>query len=257
MKAVWAVQARKTLLLSQSFLNLAETADGPSLFDFQRDFPRLTVSSIRSDGDGNRRCRPPQRSSASRRASEEDENETAQSSNGKKSNSSNQEEIIALFRRIQSAISKDESVNTKRNTNLSDDTNSPESILEVLRKSRKQVKGDADKTSNKEGDKVLTRRRGVPKKEQGVKTSPPVADSKSTRLPSKFVKKSPIPSPSTSRERILELNNEALQARAGSELKLPRIEEMKLTELKELAKSRGIKGYSKLKKIELVELLRS
>jgi hypothetical protein len=114
-----------------------------------------------------------------------------------------------------------------------------------------------DKTSNKEGDKVLTRSRGVPKKEQGVKTSPPVADSKSTRLPSKFVKKSPIPSPSTSRERILELNNEALQARAGSELKLPRIEEMKLTELKELAKSRGIKGYSKLKKIELVELLRS
>lgn len=115
-----------------------------------------------------------------------------------------------------------------------------------------------DKTSNKEGDKVLTRRRGVPKKEQGVKTSPPVADSKSTRLPSKFVKKSPIPSPSTSIERILELNNEALWARAGSEeLKLPSIEEMKLTELKELAKSRGIKGYSKLKKIELVELLRS
>jgi hypothetical protein len=32
---------------------------------------------------------------------------------------------------------------------------------------------------------------------------------------------------------------------------------MKLTELKELAKSRGIKGYSKLKKGELLELLRS
>lgn len=125
---------------------MAETADGPSLFDFQRDFPRLTVSSIRSDGDGNRRRRPPRISSASRRASEEDENETAQSSNGKKSNSSNQEEIIALFRRIQSAISKDESVNAKRNTNLSDDTNSPESIPEVLRKSRKQVKGDAGRS---------------------------------------------------------------------------------------------------------------
>uniref|UniRef100_A0A3Q7F3B7 Rho termination factor-like N-terminal domain-containing protein n=2 Tax=Solanum lycopersicum TaxID=4081 RepID=A0A3Q7F3B7_SOLLC len=34
-----------------------------------------------------------------------------------------------------------------------------------------------------------------------------------------------------------------------------KIEEMKLPQLKELAKSRGLKGYSKLKKSELVELL--
>lgn len=115
-----------------------------------------------------------------------------------------------------------------------------------------------DKTSNKEDDRVLTRRRGVPKKEQAVQNSPQVAELKSTRPPSKFVKRSPIPSSSTPRGNVLELNDEALAARAGSkELNLPRIEEMKLTELKELAKSRGMKGYSKLKKSELVELLRS
>nr|POE70581.1 sap-like protein bp-73 [Quercus suber] len=303
MNAVGVVHSRSTLVQFPIFLSfsrqsrlgkpicsLKETADRPSLFNSPKDFHQLTVSSIRSDENGRRR--PPWRSSASRRTSE-DENETPpQSSNGEKSNSSNQEEIIAMFRRIQSAISKDETVKTKRNSNLSEDKTSPESVLEVLRKSRKQVKGDAEKTSNKEGGKVLTRRRRVAKKEEQVQKSPPLADLKPTRLPSKFVKRSPIPSPSTQRERMLELNNEAnlkptrlpskfvkrspipspstqreriiklndeaSQARAGrKELKLPRIEEMKLTELKDLAKSRGLKGYSKLKKSELIELLRS
>ncbi|XP_035544811.1 rho-N domain-containing protein 1, chloroplastic isoform X2 [Juglans regia] len=251
--------------------SLKEIADGPSLFHSQKDFPFLTVSCIRSDG--NRRRGPPWRSSASRRINE-GENETPQSSsNGKKSNASDQEEIIALFRRIQSSISKGESVSPKKtNSNESKDKPSPDLILEALRKSRKQIKGDADKPSNKEGKKVLTGRRGVPQKEEVVENSPPVAGLKSTRPPSKFVKRSPIPSrppskfvkrspipsPSTSRGRTLELNNEVSQARAGSnELKFRRIEEMKLTELKELAKSRGIKGYSKLKKSELLELLRS
>ncbi|KAG7962553.1 hypothetical protein I3843_09G071400 [Carya illinoinensis] len=249
-------------------LNLAEIADGPSLFHSQKDFPFSTVSCIRSDG--NRRRGPPRRSSASRRINE-DENETPQSSsNGKKSNASDQEEIIALFRRIQSSISKGESVSTKKtNSNESKDKPSPDLILEALRKSRKQIK---DKPSNKEGKKVLTGKRGVPQKEEVVENSPPVAGLKPTRPPSKFVKRSPIPSrppskfvkrspipsPSTPRGRMLELNNEASQARAGgNELKFQRIEEMKLTELKELAKSRGIKGYSKLKKSELLELLRS
>ncbi|XP_059438658.1 SAP-like protein BP-73 isoform X2 [Corylus avellana] len=230
-------------------ISLKEIADGPLLFDSQKVFPRLTVLSIRSDG--HKRHGPPRRSSDSRRR-KEDENETPQSSDGKKSKSSNQEEIIALFRRIQSSISKGESLSTKkRNSNLSEDKPSPESILDVLRKSRKQAK-------DKEGDKVLIRRRGVPQKEQAVQNSQQVADLKSTRPPSEFVKRSPIPSPSTPRGKILELNGEALAARDGSkELNLPGIEGMKLTELKEVAKSRGMKGYSKLKKSELVELLRS
>lgn len=121
---------------------MAEIADGPSLFHSQKDFPFSTVSCIRSDG--NRRRGPPRRSSASRRINE-DENETPQSSsNGKKSNASDQEEIIALFRRIQSSISKGESVSTKKtNSNESKDKPSPDLILEALRKSRKQIKGDA------------------------------------------------------------------------------------------------------------------
>lgn len=35
------------------------------------------------------------------------------------------------------------------------------------------------------------------------------------------------------------------------------IETMKLAELKEVAKNKGLKGYSKLKKSEILELLRS
>ncbi|KAB1213013.1 SAP-like protein BP-73 [Morella rubra] len=189
----------------------------------------------------------------------EDEDKTPQSSNGKKSNPSNQEEIISLFRRIQSAISKGDSASTKEtNSSSPEDKPSPESILEVLRNSRKEVKGDAAKTSKKEGDNVLAKRRGVPKKVQSVQNNPPVENLRSTRPQSKFVKRSPIPSPSTLGGRIQEFNNEASQARAGTkESKLLRIEEMKLKELKELAKSRGIRGYSKLKKNELVQLLRS
>ena len=39
--------------------------------------------------------------------------------------------------------------------------------------------------------------------------------------------------------------------------KPPLIETMKLAELKEVAKNKGLKGYSKLKKSEILELLRS
>lgn len=94
---------------------------------------------------------------------------------------------------------------------------------------------------------------------------------KSTRPPSSFTRRSPIPTLSTTDEEIqsgieklpetpspsfprdeIELNSEELPANDEQSLKL---EEMKLTELKEVAKSKGIKGYSKLKKSELVELL--
>jgi hypothetical protein len=85
-----------------------------------------------------------------------------------------------------------------------------------------------------------------------------LADFKLTRPHSNFTKKFSIPSPSTPGEKNAELNSEASEAKAsGSISELPIVEEMKLTELKELAKSRGIKGYSKLKKGELLEFLRS
>jgi len=109
----------------------------------------------------------------------------------------------------------------------------------------------------REGNKVLTQKRSV-SKDQKTQAEHALEDVKLTRPPSNFTKKSPIPSPSTSRENTTELNSEASAGKASNhKLELPRVEKMKLTELKELAKSRGIKGYSKLKKGELLELLRS
>lgn len=108
----------------------------------------------------------------------------------------------------------------------------------------------ADK-ANQEGEKVDM-------KEQQIQANPPVTDFKLTRPPSKFVKRSPIPSSSTPTGKLLEPSNGASPHTAGTkEFELERVEEMKLPELKELAKSRGVKGYSKLKKKELVELLKS
>ncbi|XP_050104845.1 uncharacterized protein LOC126584536 [Malus sylvestris] len=66
-----------------------------------------------------------------------------------------------------------------------------------------------------------------------------------------FVKRSPIPPQSIPRSKFLELDNGATPSatrRSGTgELDLVREEEMKLPELKELAKWRGIKGYSKFR----------
>lgn len=115
----------------------------------------------------------------------------------------------------------------------------------------------AGKATNKEGGKVITRRRGVPKKEQGAEGYPPVTDFKLTRPPSNFVKRSPIPSLTIPRGKCLELSSESLSTTDGTETDLQRVEEMKLPQLKKLAKSRGFRGYSKLKKSELVRLLSS
>lgn len=238
--------------LGKSAVSLQETADGFSPFASRRDLLPLIISSIKSDG--NRRGRPPRKNHISGRTEKGDKNKTPPSSDGKLSESSNQDEIIALFRRIQSSISKGESLGTKKRiSDSSVDKTSAESVLEILRQSRKQVKG---RPSKKEGGQVLTQRRGVPKKDQGIPDKQYVADLKSARPPSNFVKRSPIPSPTNPRGKAVKLKNE-VSVRTTSFNELPKVEEMKVTELKELAKSRGIKGYSKMKKSELVELLRS
>lgn len=91
----------------------------------------------------------------------------------------------------------------------------------------------------------------------------------STRPPSRFTRRSPIGSLSSPRE---ELPSENERTPATPTLSIPRDEtddeeeddsnqqamnfaEMKLPQLKEVAKSKGIKGYSKLKKSELLDLL--
>lgn len=264
-------------------LNLAEIADGPIAFASQKDKIQLTVSNTKSNG--SRSGRPPRKSSASRR-SKDDESEKSQSFDSKLPMSPKQEEIISLFRRIQSSISKGENQRTK-STKPSNPNSSPtESILEILHQSKKPIKGNLDRLvlpaadnflililqaieggiffipwlispcfadgTGRRGDKALTRKRGV-KKDDKIQddTQLPVANFNLTRPPSNFVKRSPIPSPSIPRGNAIETtdNNKVLM--------LPKIEEMKLSELKELAKSRGLKGYSKLKKGELLELLRS
>ncbi|CAK7350393.1 unnamed protein product [Dovyalis caffra] len=227
--------------------------DGSLAFASQNGVLQLSVSSIKSDGSS--RGRPPRKSSAPGRTEKEDENLKSLSSDRKIPLSSNQEEIMALFRRIQSSISKGESTATKKNNaGRSKEKSPPDSILEALRYSRKHTK---DTRTVREGKKVPTQKRSVPK-DQKTKEQNALADFKLTRPPSNFTKKSPIPSPATPGEKTTELNSEPSKAKACSNIsELPRVAEMKLAELKELAKSRGIKGYSKLKKGELLELLRS
>ncbi|KAK3017912.1 hypothetical protein RJ639_002788 [Escallonia herrerae] len=223
--------------------SLNEIAYGPPSFSFQRDNLWSTTLSIRADG--NRRGK-----SATERSQEDDGDKTPHLSDGNLSNSSNQDEILALFKRIQASISKGEGASSRnRNPKSSDENSSAESVLEVLRQSRKQVRA-----SNKEGGKTSPRIRGLSKGEE-IKEYSPVVDQKLSRPPSVFVKRSPIPSAPS--QRAVELKSEASSVTANKELGAEELEEMKLPALKELAKSRGMKGYSKLKKGELVELLRS
>lgn len=73
---------------------------------------------------------------------------------------------------------------------------------------------------------------------------------------SNFVKKSPILAP-PSKERAMKAGEEsAPMTDTNVEYELHKLDEMKLSELKELAKTKGAKGYSKLKKGELLEMLR-
>ncbi|KAI3740143.1 hypothetical protein L2E82_30564 [Cichorium intybus] len=185
---------------------------------------QIRISNIKADG--NTRIRFAQRNRDSGRSiNGDDNNKTPQeSSQGK---TYNKEEILALFRRIQSSISAESNASKGRTKNGS----SAESVLQVLRQSTNQVKG---KTSNREGSTVSSEW----KKEEIVDFKS--TDAKMSRPPSNFVKRSPIPT-----EKVQE------------EVKSEGLETMKLAALKELAKSRGIKGYSKLKKGELIELLRT
>lgn len=207
---------------SKSMLILA---DGSLLFTHQ--FHMLNIT----------RLRPVVRNSGNTRSIHGDDNEKPHLSQGK-TYSTNKQEILALFRRIQSSISAAESAASKVGTNNA----SAESVLQVLRQSRKQLKG---KTPYREGSTGLSESENKQKKVERI-------DSVSnegiiSRPPSNFVKRSPIPSVDVER-----VEDDVMIATDGEDL-----ETMKLAELKELAKSRGVKGYSKLKKAELIELLKT
>lgn len=102
---------------------------------------RPVVSSIRADGN---RERPKKNPSPGRAPKADGPEDNPQSFDGRSSLSSNKEEILALFKRIQSSISKGETMNSKkRNSKAAEDKPSPsaESILEVLHQSRTRGKG--------------------------------------------------------------------------------------------------------------------
>ncbi|KAL5774229.1 hypothetical protein ACOSP7_011786 [Xanthoceras sorbifolium] len=233
----------KQLKLGNPLFSRREIADWPPSFVFQKNPYKLTVLNINSDG--SRRGAPPRKGSAAGRTEKGEGNEISGLSDDNGS-SSNQDEIIALFRRIQSSISKGEPAGKKKRNPSSSKG-----------KTRYELK---DSSPVKDG--IIGKwRSDVPKKEHRIQNNEPVAERrKFTRLPSNFVKRSPIPSPSSPSGEVPELKSESVDSASiarEEQSKLPRVEELKLPQLKELAKARGIKGYSRLKKSELVKLLRS
>ncbi|CAL0301308.1 unnamed protein product [Lupinus luteus] len=233
----------KQLYVGKSFMSMEEVAVQPSPLVFQNVISPFANSSIRSDGH------------KGGETNERNENKKRQTFDGKKSKSSEQQEIIALFKRIRSSISKGVTQKTgKKSSKANNDKSLTESILDILGDSKK-VKG---KTSSRAKEQDLTKRIGLTIKQKEVKDDSHVSDFKLIRPPSNFVKKSPITSLSTPRGMGIGLHNDPLPAiMGGKQAQSERLEELKVAELKELAKSRGVKGFSKLKKGELIKTLKS
>ncbi|KAK4271722.1 hypothetical protein QN277_020370 [Acacia crassicarpa] len=236
--------------LGNSSLALKEFAVGlPPLVPL-KDYNQFGFTNIRCGADkiGNNQ----RRKQVSGRGEKGDENQRPRTFDGNTSKSPEQEEIISLLRRIQLSISKGDLQGThKRSSPPDKDKPSVESILDVLRESGKQVKDEVPKETAE--NKTLTR--GVAETEQEVTEHPRESNFRLTRLPSNFVRQSPIPSIPLPRRSVIEVSDEASEAKQGQSEKT--LERMKLSELKELAKSKKIKGYSKLKKRELIEILKS
>ncbi|XP_073058589.1 uncharacterized protein [Primulina eburnea] len=235
--------------LGKPFFSLKELAD------------KLSVSSIRADG--NKGEKPPQKNPFPRKANKGGgTGDNSQSVDNKKPVSPNKEEILAVFKRIQSSISKGESLNSKKSASkLDEDKPSAEAMLEALFQSRTPGKG---KTIGKKGSKFPSPQKDSQKNKITAEDSstlslespslPLPPPSEFSRHPSTFVRKSPIPFVSSPRDTV-EAKSETLLATDGNIEISKKFEGMNLTQLKEVAKSKGIKGYSKLKKSELVELL--
>ncbi|KAL4367549.1 hypothetical protein GQ457_05G028330 [Hibiscus cannabinus] len=272
---------RQVLKLRNPVLSLTEIAD---------KF-KPSVSGIESDGNTKgSRC--------STYALGRNNDASEESTNGSR------EEIVALFRRIQSSISKAETQKaTTQTSNSSDNKSTTESVMDVLHKSGKILQD----TRPKKGAKALRWRSVTPKKRgkkaaaaseefdlsrppsnfmkrtpiphptapriktpegniesitdegseltiiEKLKAPAAMQDFNLSRLPSNFMKKSPILHPTAPRTKNPDWNIEAVSTSEGSAS--ANIEKLRLPELKELAKARGIKGYSKLKKSELLQLL--
>ncbi|XP_055806220.1 rho-N domain-containing protein 1, chloroplastic [Solanum dulcamara] len=219
-----------------------EIAYGLSVSTDRRDCHCSTLSTIRADGSRRRRS---SKDATPRKTSKGNQLNMQSPPDSKSSNSLNQEEIISLFKRIQSSISKGDSTSSKkRSSKSSEEKPAIDSVLEIIRHSKTEPKGT---TSSMKDDK------GSAHQKEPETDYSPTLDPRSTRLRSSFVKRSPIQSPINSKEKVELKTETSVDYHVESEA--VKIEEMKLPQLKELAKSRGLAGYSKLKKSELVELL--
>ena len=87
-------------------------------------------------------------------------------------------------------------------------------------------------------------------------TRKPPSTTNFTRPASNFVKRSPIASSLPLRINETEVSNRE-ESSSAADKEFSKIDKKKLSELKGLAKERGLRGYSKLKKSELVQLLKS
>ena len=90
-------------------------------------------------------------------------------------------------------------------------------------------------------------------KEPEVKEEPKEEKKESKKEVKKEDKEAPKEKKETKKEEVKEVKEEPKKAKKAKEVDL---DSLNLTELKELAKERGIKGYSKLKKDELIEVLK-
>ncbi|XP_057247225.1 SAP-like protein BP-73 isoform X1 [Beta vulgaris subsp. vulgaris] len=202
----------------------------------------------------NRGDSPTSKKSIVRRAFREDEFSTRTSSDSK---SLNRDKLIALFRRIQIEISGEESGTGKYSessqASIDDDSSVETSVLEFLQQSNKESKGEGSRLKRSEDP---SRNRKTTRKEKSVHIPQSATTNTFTRPPSNFVKKSPIPSATPFESNEIKVSNREESSSEADEESL-KVERMKLSELKVLAKERGIRGYSKLKKSELVELLKS
>ncbi|KAI4368124.1 hypothetical protein MLD38_016718 [Melastoma candidum] len=228
------IRRKQLLRLStgKPFLVRDVTRNGLLAFSTRREDVGLVSSSIRTNED------------------EDNSREMPPMSRKEKDRLARQEEIISLFRKIQSSISKGEKAGSEDDI-PEDDKEKPaaESVLEIMRRSRNKAKNKIQANqANREKTKfnaVRKMRISPPKMDKEVQ---PIPILEVPRLPSNFVKRSPIPFPSAPRGR-------ANVPDEGNGFGLQKLNGLKLDELKELAKSRGLKGYSKLKKMELVQLL--
>lgn len=102
---------------------------------------QLVTSSINSNE--SKGGRSPQKNAASNRTAKQAKIKQPESSKGKLG-SADQEEIISLFRRIQTSIAKGESEDSKKRCSDSPGVKpAAESVLEIIRNSRKQSRGNA------------------------------------------------------------------------------------------------------------------